>query len=131
MVTLTSHHTLCQHHRFWSLVSIHHSVSQTLQFLHTVELPEPGMNKTYPCSCLPDHHGDQFQQERAQVVQFDVRDIDNNLVLLWRFNDVFAPGTIFLMAIIFWLWQMPPGKNSTRTPFVRENTSIFPSHGSF
>ncbi|KAF8167649.1 hypothetical protein B0H34DRAFT_854551 [Crassisporium funariophilum] len=82
------------------------SDAKEIRFAHAIQ-PVDGL---YPLDRLPDHRGTLFQQKKAQLVQLDIRDTDDNLIPPWDIYSKLRPGTIVLVEATLVVWHIPKSK---------------------
>lgn len=63
------------------------------------------LETTYAASDFPDYDRARFALSRARAVQFDFRDIDNQLVPTPLLHEKFRPGTFVICTCSLQMWK--------------------------
>lgn len=82
------------------------------------------IGKFYEPSLLPDFSEDKLQLVHDKLMQYDVRDIDGELIPTWLIERELKPGTVVLVSAVLHIYNI---KNDRGNGFCRVRMKASPS----
>ena len=68
------------------------------------------VGKFYEPSLLPDYSPEKFHLVRDKLIQYDIRDINEDLIPAWQIETALRPGTVVLVSATLHIYNIKDDK---------------------
>ena len=79
------------------------------------------LGKYYEPSLLPDYSPETHQLTHDKLIQYDIRDVDEQLIPTWKIESGLRPGTVVLVTALLHVYNI---KNERVAGFRRARTTL-------